>query len=47
MSYCEDGDVAWTMVTQAYGGPSGDHTNLPNGNGTQGLFYRIIDFKFI
>lgn len=47
MRNCEDGDVAWTMVTQAYGGPSHDHTHLPNGNGSQGMFYRITYFKFI
>lgn len=41
MTNCKDGDVTWTMVTQAYGGPNRDHTNLPNGNGTQGKFYRI------
>uniref|UniRef100_H3C1D0 Metalloendopeptidase n=1 Tax=Tetraodon nigroviridis TaxID=99883 RepID=H3C1D0_TETNG len=35
MSKCEDGDVVWTMVTQADGGPSRDHTHLPNGNGSQ------------
>lgn len=47
MSKCEDGDVVWTMVTQADGGPSRDHTHLPNGNGSQGMIYRIIYFKFI
>ncbi|XP_028280341.1 meprin A subunit beta-like [Parambassis ranga] len=33
-SRCSQSSNGWEMVTQAQGGPSSDHTGLPNGNGT-------------
>ncbi|CAI5663616.1 unnamed protein product [Oreochromis niloticus] len=36
MNRCSKSGNGWEMVTGVYGGPSSDHTNLPNGNGNQG-----------
>ncbi|XP_014842293.1 PREDICTED: meprin A subunit beta-like [Poecilia mexicana] len=36
MNHCSQSGNGWELVTKANGGPSSDHTSLPNGKGDQG-----------
>lgn len=47
MNSCSRSGDGWELVTQVNGGPSSDHSSLPNGNGDRGKLAKFPDSEFI
>lgn len=47
MNRCSLSGDSWELVTQAYGGPSSDHTSLPSGNADHGTVSKLKNLNLL